>query len=130
MMNTGLERLQIADIMLRFFSERDGDLPPKHVSVSSEPVGHPEIHETRKILMIAPAVFLPRISNMPSRFKIEMHTKKGNRAGNTLEIKSSKPLAAPSMEEELNSISAATSIMVTTINKCLIANDMFPVLLL
>ena len=35
-----------------------------------------------------------------------------------------------SMEEELNSISAATSIMVTTINKCLIANDMFPVLLL
>lgn len=101
-MNTGLARLHNADKALRLFNDKVGVTPPKPDSTRNEPVGEPDKQEIKKIFNAEAETFLLRDLNKSNPFKIETQEKNGNNAGSTLEIKSSKPLAAPFMEAELN----------------------------
>ncbi len=60
----------------------------------------------------------------PSLLSEEMHTKNGNSAGKTFAIKSSNPLAAPSIDDELNITNAVQSRRIMAIKNDFIAKAM------
>lgn len=57
---------------------------------------------------VASGLLFPKL-NAPSLRSAHVHTRNGNRAGKTFEINSSKPLAAPSMDDELSITSPTQS---------------------
>lgn len=114
-MNIGLERLHIAARILLSFTESMEEDSPKLVSIRRGPVGEPDTQDSRKIFISAPnGLFLVAL-NAPSLRRVHVHTKNGNNAGKTLIMKSSKPLAAPIIDDELNITNPMPSIKIIRI---------------